>query len=83
MASLAARLKDRRITLEVSDAAEDLLAERGFDPAYGARPLKRLVQKEIGDALARLILTGEVTDDQKVTVDVEHEEGAPARLVLH
>lgn len=83
VASLAARLKDRRITLEVSDAAEDLLAERGFDPAYGARPLKRLVQKEIGDALARLILTGEVTDDQKVTVDVEHEEGAPARLALH
>ncbi|MGX6403703.1 ATP-dependent chaperone ClpB [Dermabacter hominis] len=83
VASLAARLKDRRITLEVSNAAEDLLAERGFDPAYGARPLKRLVQKEIGDALARLILTGEVTDDQKVTVDVEHEEGAPARLVLH
>lgn len=83
VASLAARLKDRRITLEVSDAAKDLLAERGFDPAYGARPLKRLVQKEIGDALARLILTGEVTDDQKVTVDVEHEEGAPARLTLH
>lgn len=83
VASLAARLNDRRITLEVSDAAEDLLAERGFDPAYGARPLKRLVQKEIGDALARLILTGEVTDDQKVTVDVEHEEGAPARLALH
>lgn len=83
VASLAARLKDRRITLEVSDAAKDLLAERGFDPAYGARPLKRLVQKEIGDALARLILTGEVTDDQKVTVGVEHEEGAPARLALH
>lgn len=83
VASLAARLKDRRITLEVSDAAEDLLAERGFDPAYGARPLKRLVQKEIGDTLARLILTGEVTDDQTVTVDVEHGEGAPARLVLH
>lgn len=83
VASLAARLRDRRITLEVSDAAKDLLAERGFDPAYGARPLKRLVQKEIGDALARLILTGEVTDDQKVTVDVEHEEGAPARLALH
>lgn len=83
VASLAARLKDRRITLEVSDAAKDLLAERGFDPAYGARPLKRLVQKEIGDTLARLILTGEVTDDQTVTVDVEHGEGAPARLVLH
>ncbi|MCT1790258.1 ATP-dependent chaperone ClpB [Dermabacter hominis] len=83
VASLAARLKDRRITLEVSDAAEDLLAERGFDPAYGARPLKRLVQKEIGDALARLILTGEVTDDQKVTVDVEQGEGDSTRLALH
>ncbi|MCT1808154.1 ATP-dependent chaperone ClpB [Dermabacter hominis] len=83
VASLAARLKDRRITLEVSDAAKDLLAERGFDPAYGARPLKRLVQKEIGDALARLILTGEVTDDQTVTVDVEHGEGDSSRLALH
>ncbi len=83
VASLAARLKDRRITLDVSDAAEDLLAERGFDPAYGARPLKRLVQKEIGDALARLILTGEVVDDQTVRVDVEHEEGGAPRLALH
>ncbi|QEU12160.1 ATP-dependent chaperone ClpB [Dermabacter vaginalis] len=81
--SLAARLKNRRITLDVSEAAEDWLAERGFDPAYGARPLKRLVQKEIGDALARLILTGEVTDDQTVTVDVEHGEGDSSRLALH
>ncbi|MCG7443140.1 ATP-dependent chaperone ClpB [Dermabacter vaginalis] len=83
VASLAARLKNRRITLDVSEAAEDWLAERGFDPAYGARPLKRLVQKEIGDALARLILTGEVTDDQTVTVDVEHGEGDSSRLALH
>ena len=83
VASLAARLKDRRITLEVSDAAKDLLAERGFDPAYGARPLKRLVQKEIGDALARLILTGEITDDQTVSVDVEQGEGDSTRLALH
>lgn len=83
VASLAARLKDRRITLEVSDAVKDLLAERGFDPAYGARPLKRLVQKEIGDALARLILTGEITDDQTVSVDVEQGEGDSTRLALH
>ncbi len=83
VASLAARLRDRRITLDVSEAAEDWLAERGFDPAYGARPLKRLVQKEIGDALARLILTGEITDDQTVSVDVEHEEGGSTRLALH
>ena len=83
VASLAARLKDRRIALDVSDAAEEWLAERGFDPAYGARPLKRLVQKEIGDALARLILTGEVVDDQTVRVDVEQEEGGSTRLALH
>lgn len=83
VASLAARLKDRRIALDVSDAAEEWLAERGFDPAYGARPLKRLVQKEIGDALARLILTGEVVDDQTVRVDVEHEEDGSTRLALH
>lgn len=83
VASLAARLKDRRIALDVSDAAEEWLAERGFDPAYGARPLKRLVQKEIGDALARLILTGEVVDDQTVRADVEHEEDGSTRLALH
>ncbi|MBO3130070.1 ATP-dependent chaperone ClpB [Dermatophilus congolensis] len=67
--SLAARLKDRRIILEVSDAAREWLALTGYDPAFGARPLKRLVQKEIGDPLARLILAGEVRDGQCVLVD--------------
>jgi ATP-dependent Clp protease ATP-binding subunit ClpB len=46
------------------------LAERGFDPIYGARPLRRLVQKEIGDQLARAILAGDVRDGEPVTVDV-------------
>ncbi len=66
---LATRLADRRITLEVTAAARDWLAITGFDPAYGARPLRRLVQKEIGDRLARSVLSGEVRDGQGVVVD--------------
>ena len=68
VAAVAQRLQDRRILLEVDQAATDWLADTGFDPLYGARPLKRLVQKEIGDALARLILRGEVSDGQTVAV---------------
>ena len=67
---LAARLADRRITLDVSEAAAEWLATRGYDPAYGARPLRRLVQTEIGDRLARALLAGEVHDGQQVAVDV-------------
>jgi ATP-dependent Clp protease ATP-binding subunit ClpB len=67
---LTRRLADRRITLDVTDAAAQWLAERGWDPAYGARPLRRLVQTEIGDRLARGLLSGEVHDGQAVTVDV-------------
>ena len=71
VASLSKRLADRRITLEVTPAAREWLAETGYDPAYGARPLRRLVQKEIGDRLARALLAGEVLDGEKVTIDVE------------
>ena len=67
IAAVAERLRDRRITLEVDEAANAWLADAGFDPLYGARPLKRLVQKEIGDQLARLILRGEVHDGDAVT----------------
>jgi ATP-dependent Clp protease ATP-binding subunit ClpB len=67
----AARLTDRRITLQVSDAAREWLAHKGYDPAYGARPLRRLVQREIGDRLARSLLAGEVRDGSTVTVDVD------------
>jgi ATP-dependent Clp protease ATP-binding subunit ClpB len=66
---LAARLRDRRLTLDVTEAALDWLAEEGNDPAYGARPLRRLVQTAIGDRLAREILSGEVLDGQTVRVD--------------
>ncbi|WP_109471024.1 ATP-dependent chaperone ClpB [Ornithinimicrobium cavernae] len=67
---LARRLADRRITLQVTEAASAWLAERGYDPAYGARPLRRLVQTEIGDRLARALLAGEIADGEVVTVDV-------------
>jgi ATP-dependent Clp protease ATP-binding subunit ClpB len=66
---LGDRLADRRITLQVSDAAAAWLAERGYDPAYGARPLRRLIQTEIGDRLARGVLDGSVRDGSTVTVD--------------
>jgi ATP-dependent Clp protease ATP-binding subunit ClpB len=68
---LATRLVDRRITLEVTEAAREWLAITGYDPAYGARPLRRLVQKEIGDRLARAVLSGQVRDGDTVTVDLD------------
>ncbi|HJG92709.1 MAG TPA: AAA family ATPase, partial [Brachybacterium massiliense] len=77
---VASRLRDRRIALEVDESATGWLAAEGFDPLYGARPLKRLVQKEIGDSLARLILKGEVQDGQ--TVQVHAEEGGLALAVV-
>ncbi|SDO99780.1 ATP-dependent chaperone ClpB [Actinacidiphila guanduensis] len=66
---LAERLRDRRLRLEVTDSALDWLAQEGNDPAYGARPLRRLVQTAIGDPLARSILAGEILDGQTVRVD--------------
>ena len=69
VASLAARLADRRLTLTVTDAAKEWLTLSGYDPVYGARPLRRLVQKAIGDRLARALLAGEVRDGDEVVVD--------------
>lgn len=76
VARLAARLAERRLTLEVTPAAREWLALEGYDPAYGARPLRRLVQREIGDALARMLLGGEVHDGDAVVVDRAESEGA-------
>jgi len=67
--ALARRLAERRLTLQVSDAAREWLALTGYDPAYGARPLRRLVQREIGDRLARELLAGEIADGDTVVVD--------------
>ncbi|SKC76106.1 ATP-dependent chaperone ClpB [Krasilnikoviella flava] len=70
VAAFAARLADRRIGVDVTPAAREWLALEGFDPAYGARPLRRLVQREIGDRLARELLSGAVTDGDTVVVDL-------------
>ena len=67
---LQKRLSQRRLELEVSLPAKKWLADRGFDPVYGARPLRRLVQQAIGDQLAKLLLAGEVHDGDVVSVDV-------------
>jgi ATP-dependent Clp protease ATP-binding subunit ClpB len=69
--ALARRLSARRITLDVSDAAREWLALTGFDPAYGARPLRRLIQSSIGDALAKAMLSGQVKDGDAVGVDLD------------
>ncbi|MDN6534834.1 MAG: AAA family ATPase, partial [Yaniella sp.] len=68
---LADRLRQRRLSLEVTPAAAEWLARIGYDPAYGARPLRRLVQREIGDKLAKNILAGDVVDGDTVTVDAD------------
>jgi ATP-dependent Clp protease ATP-binding subunit ClpB len=74
VAALAKRLEARRIILDVTPAAREWLAETGWDPAYGARPLRRLVQQSIGDRLARSLLAGEIRDGETVLVD--HAAGA-------
>lgn len=84
VAQLANRLASRRISLDVTRAATSMLTLDGYDPAYGARPLRRLIQREIGDQLARMILAGEVEDGTTVVVDAKNEtfEG-DHRLTLH
>ncbi len=74
LALLERRLAARRISIEVSAEARGWLAEQGYDPAYGARPLRRLIQTSIGDPMARMLIGGELTDGGTVTVEV-HEGG--------
>jgi ATP-dependent Clp protease ATP-binding subunit ClpB len=69
------RLADRHITLELTDAAKTHLVQVGYDPAYGARPLKRALQKEVENVLGRLILEGKVRDGQKVVGDYDRQRG--------
>ena len=71
---LTRRIADRGITLELTDQAKALLAHKGYDPVYGARPLKRALQKEIVDPLALRILNGEFADGDRIVVDVEKGE---------
>ncbi len=73
IAALARRLEARRLTLEVSSAAREWLAINGFDPQYGARPLRRLVQTALGDQLAKALLAGRIRDGQTVHVDLAED----------
>jgi ATP-dependent Clp protease ATP-binding subunit ClpB len=68
------RLAERRLSLEVTEAAKSWLARRGYDPVYGARPLRRLIQREIGDRLALGLLEGRYDEGQTVVVDVQGDE---------
>ena len=74
LAALQRRLAGRRLTLDVSDAAREWLAMSGFDPLYGARPLRRLLQTAIGDRLARALIAGEISDGQTVHIDVTDDK---------
>ncbi|MCI6557406.1 ATP-dependent chaperone ClpB [Schaalia hyovaginalis] len=71
VAEFGRRLADRRITLEVSEPARGWLTRVGYDPAYGARPLRRVIQKEIGDRLAKMLLAGEIAEGARVKVDID------------
>ena len=75
---LTARLEDKRLTLGVTPAARLWLAEHGYDPVYGARPLRRLMQREIDDRLANLLLAGELIDGSQVLVDVSQDKSSLA-----
>ena len=68
---LRGRLADRRITLKIDDAARSVLTERGYDPAYGARPLKRVIQRDIGNRLASQLLEGRFVDGDDIYVSVD------------
>jgi ATP-dependent Clp protease ATP-binding subunit ClpB len=66
---LRKRLEERKIELELTERARDYFAEHGYDPVYGARPLRRMIQRELETALARKLLAGEVRDGNHVVVD--------------
>jgi ATP-dependent Clp protease ATP-binding subunit ClpA len=71
LAKVQQRLVEHRISLEVTDAAKTLLADEGYDPDYGARPLRRVIQYRVEDALSDALLAGQFTDDDTIIVDAE------------
>ena len=73
LSRLQPRLADRDLGLVVTQRAKEWLAARGYDPTFGARPLKRVIQREIGDRLALMVLEGKVTDGATVTVDIDSD----------
>jgi ATP-dependent Clp protease ATP-binding subunit ClpB len=80
IARLAKRLSDRKMALKMADAALDFIVEVGYDPVYGARPLKRAIQREVETAIAKCILRGEFNEGDTIFVDVENERLAFKRL---
>jgi ATP-dependent Clp protease ATP-binding subunit ClpB len=71
---LVGRLSERRISVDVTDGARALIAQRGYDPVYGARPLRRYIQHELETPIARALIRGDLVDGGRVVVDVEREE---------
>ena len=74
LARLQERLKERRIALQVDEAARNWLADRGYDPVFGARPLKRCLQRELADPIAMLLLEGQLRDGEHIVVELDGEE---------
>ena len=81
LAEVRKRLEGRRIELEVGPAAVEQLAIDGFDPVYGARPLKRLVQREVVDRVANAMIAGRVMEGSKVVIDMDIEQGYTCDVV--
>jgi len=83
---LRARLAERKLTLELTDAAKDVLAEAGWDPTYGARPLKRALQRLVENPLAQRLLEGEFAEGDTIRIDAENGElvfeRAPDRVAV-
>ena len=69
---LRKRLADKQVGIEITDAAKNAVIEQGFDPNYGARPLKRFIQRKIETLIARKIIAGEVEPDSVITVDYKN-----------
>ncbi|MBR6354074.1 MAG: AAA family ATPase, partial [Oscillospiraceae bacterium] len=74
VASLRKRLAERSLSLEITDAAKSLIIERGYDPLYGARPLRRVLQSSVETLIARRILSGELAPDSTIVIDAEAGE---------
>ena len=81
LADLQNRLHDREIRLTVSEAAIEWIAEKGFDPVYGARPLKRFLQKRLETLLAKQLIAGDFTEGDEIEVDVQNREDLVIRNV--
>jgi ATP-dependent Clp protease ATP-binding subunit ClpB len=80
---LAERLARRSLTVELTDAARDHLASTGYDPTFGARPLKRLIQREVQDPLAMRLLAGEVSGGDRIVVDADGDGRLVFRVEPH